>query len=575
MKDAKKTIQVLGGEKQALWAALKWSISQRFDYWCQLSYPSDLRPAAAWLDGELWKVLEAAVGTNIPRGEEGRGWECVLPVPVSGREGRSFANWIVRLPVRLGGWGLRSLEETSLAAFIGAVEQAVPAFSGPEGICPQLSQYLGGEESFQEAGGGEGRWQQMLENGGRIGEEFMQSWGKLRLEAAQAAQWLEEELEGPLKVHAQSAGEGSTTGATRRLVMEQLEQLRCKLLGKGLELYHDQEARPCWSWPDRGKQTTAWLLTLTGLTGPEFSEAAATQLCLPSPACASRIGEKIRGNKKIDLFGDNLRAAKLPGDGFRKRHDLVKNFIFRKLRAAGVPTECEVFNLFSREIPQEGLARIERGRTRQTMVPDFKILVPEAGGRNEQKLYEMKVISSCPTRYLRNPKPEVRAVDRRANRLQNEYAKKARKADQTYGGTPEGEIGRMEQKLLSYGRVRGLVVGAWGEISEDFKMLLQVMADKKQEELEAQTGGEFRKSVTSQLAIYVSQNRQQLSKICVQSQARLVLDRLEGLGGGTGEAARRRGRTAWLERKWDKERQAQVLAAKQGWRIRRTGDFRI
>ena len=213
----------------------------------------------------------------------------------------------------------------------------------------------------------------MLEHGGRMGEEFLQSWGKMRLEAAETARWLEEELEGPLAIHAQNAGEGSTTGATRGMVMEQLEQQRGKLLNKGLEIYHDQEARPCWSWPDRGKQTSAWLLTLTGLTGPEFTEAAATQLCLPSPACASRIGEIIRGRKRIDLFGDNVRAAKLPGDGFRKRHDLVKNFLFRKLRAAGVPTECEVFNLFSREIPQEGLARIERGRTRQAMVPDFKI----------------------------------------------------------------------------------------------------------------------------------------------------------------------------------------------------------
>ena len=371
-KDAQKTVEVLGGERQALWAALKWSISQRFDYWCQLSYPSDLRPAAAWLDGELWRVLEAAVGTHIPRRDEGRGWECVLPVPVSRREGRSFAEWIVRLPVRLGGWGLRSLEETSLAAFIGAVEQSVPAFCGPEGICPQLSQYLGGEESFLEDGGGNGRWQHMLEHGGRLGEEFVRSWGKMRIEAAESAQWLEEELEGPLAVHAQDAGEGSTTGATRKLVMEQLEQQRCKQLSKGLELYHDQEARPCWSWPDRGKQTSAWLLTLTGLTGPEFTEAAATQLCLPSPACASRIGETVRGTKKVDLFGDNVRAAKLPGDGFRKRHDLVKNFIFRKLRAAGVPTECEVFNLFSRELPQEGLARIERGSTRQAMAQILK-----------------------------------------------------------------------------------------------------------------------------------------------------------------------------------------------------------
>ena len=415
----------------------------------------------------------------------------------------------------------------------------------------------------------------MLEHGGRTGEEFQRSWGKLRLEAAESSQWLEVEMEGPLKEVAGSAGGESRNGSTRRLVMEQLEQTRSKLLTKGLEQFHDPEARPCWSWPDRGKQTSAWLLTLTGLTGPEFSEAAATHLCLPSPACASRVGEHIRGQKKIDIFGDNLRSAKLTGDGYRKRHDLIKNFLFRKLRKAGIPTECEVFNLFARELPQEGLSRIEKGRTRQTMVPDFKISIPQTGGRSEQQLFELKVASSCATRYPRNPKPEDRAVDRRSNLLQGEYAAKARRAERNYGNTAPGQVGRMEQKLLNFGRIRGLVVGAWGEISEDFKQLLQVMADKKMEELEAQTGGGSRKSVSAQLASYVSHNRQQLSRICVQSQSRLVLDRLEGLGGGTREAARRRGQTAWLEKKWEQERQAQMLAARQGWRIRRTGDFRV
>ena len=115
----------------------------------------------------------------------------------------------------------------------------------------------------------------------------------------------------------------------------------------------------------------------------------------------------------MDLFGDNVRAATLKGDGFRSRHDLVKNFLFRKLRAVGVPTECEVFNLFARELLQEGLSRIEKGRTRQTMVPDFKISIPEAGGRSEQRLFEMKVLSSCLTRYPRNPRPEGRSVDNR------------------------------------------------------------------------------------------------------------------------------------------------------------------
>ena len=197
------------------------------------------------------------MGAHIPRGEEGRGWECVPPVPVAGREGKSFASWAVRLPVRLGGWGLRSLEETSLEAFVGAVEQAVPAFPGPEGICPQLAENLGGEDCFGEAGEGEGRWQVMLEHGGRIGEEFRRSWGKLRLEAAQSALWLDEDLEGPLAVAAESAGADSTNGSTRKAVMEHLEETRSKLLTKGLEQFHNQEARPCWGWPDRDKQTSA------------------------------------------------------------------------------------------------------------------------------------------------------------------------------------------------------------------------------------------------------------------------------------------------------------------------------
>ena len=46
--------------------------------------------------------------------------------------------------------------------------------------------------------------------------------------------------------------------------------------------------------------------------------------------------------------------------------------------------------------------------------------------------------------------------------------KKARNADRKFGGTVEGEKGNMERKLESFGRVRGLVIGAWGEKKEDF-----------------------------------------------------------------------------------------------------------
>ena len=59
-----------------------------------------------------------------------------------------------------------------------------------------------------------------------------------------------------------------------------------------------------------------------------------------------------------------------------------------------LPPVCEVFNLFAREIPQQGLASIDKGRTRQTMVPDFKISIPVADDRAEPGLYEIVFSSS-------------------------------------------------------------------------------------------------------------------------------------------------------------------------------------
>ena len=46
-------------------------------------------------------------------------------------------------PVRLGGMGLKAVSETSLAAYIGGVEQAVTHFVGEGGICQQLGPILG------------------------------------------------------------------------------------------------------------------------------------------------------------------------------------------------------------------------------------------------------------------------------------------------------------------------------------------------------------------------------------------------------------------------------------------------
>ena len=73
------------------------------------------------------------------------------------RSNRTFQEWVIRLPVRLGGFGIRSLNETSCIAFLGALEQAIPAFQGQNGVCPQLVDVMGGEECFGEEAPGD-RW---------------------------------------------------------------------------------------------------------------------------------------------------------------------------------------------------------------------------------------------------------------------------------------------------------------------------------------------------------------------------------------------------------------------------------
>ena len=70
-------------------------------------------------------------------------------------------------------------------------------------------------------------------------------------------------------------------------------------------------------------------------------------------------------------------------------------------------------------------------------------------------------------------------MDSLAKLLQGEYESKAKQADRRFENTPIGEIVRMLMKLHTFGRVRGIVAGGWGELSDDFTLLLQVIADKK------------------------------------------------------------------------------------------------
>ena len=133
--------------------------------------------------------------------------------------------------------------------------------------------------------------------------------------------------------------------------------------------------------------------------------------------------------------------------------------LYNLCKWAGLPAEMEVYNLFSRLIPQQGLTRYERNRKRQAIIPELHIVIP-VGRESKSVLQEIKVISVSQTRY--QPTWEERGIDRRADELHNEYVNKARRVDTLYCETQPGQVGPIEAKLLSYERVRGCCLGLSG-----------------------------------------------------------------------------------------------------------------
>ena len=279
---------------------------------------------------------------------------------------------------------------------------------------------------------------------------------------------------------------------------------------------------------------------------------------------------------EVDLYGEAvLSATTISGDHFRKRHDKIKMKLLQLCQWAGLEAEVEVFNLFAASIPQQGLSRMERGRKRQSIVPDMRIAIPEEGNL-VRSLHEIKIISSSKTRYnpLREGQEAVRAVDKRAAELTHEYVLKARNTDRQFCGTEPGDTGPVETKLGTMGNVEGIVLGATGEGSEPLHALIHHLALSRVRVAGPQVGrrGQVRRE-EAELAITTGFLRRTISVCGVRSQAWTLLSRLEVLGPGAAEAARRRSFAKELERRYSNQRRADALSMAQGRAVVRRGHF--
>ena len=419
------------------------------------------------------------------------------------------------------------------------------------------------------------RWEKLINSECRTGSEFAESWNIIKEEVSECHRYLEKSMDlSPMNISAQGAGDGREDGTTRKIIVQHREEVREAVLRESLSR-KDRQSRQVMAWTNRDKLSTAWLQSLPGPDGfsnPEMSEALALMLCMPSPACKERIGEKV-GKAVVDKFGDNVMTQVLPGDHWRTKHDKIKMKINSMCSWARVPTTVEVWGLFSHLIPARDMSKFESGRARQALVPDFRFNLPTDLGDSQVKLAELKVLNCCKTWYSSGAGGKVRATDKRAGGLTTLYTKKARDVDQKIIGTPAGTRGPVERKLEEFGEIMGLCFGAWGEGSRDVHDLVDVLAKSR---LKAQMleVGRHDEGSNNELAQVTGQIRRKLSETVVKSQVNCLLSRLHQVGPGSKNLAKKRQWALQMDEKMRKEKKAHWLRRIEGVNTLRKGMIR-
>ena len=554
---AVKAVKLLEGESQVLWTILRVSIRHQFEYWLDLCYPSDVLQAAQKIDTLLHEVLEAVAGQHIPLREEGLGVEECLNIPVTGLTDRSFQAWLCSLPVRQGGMGMASQAELVPAAFIGALEQALPFFGGERGVCPGLA-HLVGE-------GGDARYQPLVASNSRTGRELTACWEGMVKEVEEGLTYLGRELEdGPFSMAVAGVGEGSTTGAMRKTITRAREELRLEVFEQAIALHPNQQGRGVSSWKERDKLTTAFLLSIPGpnssLSSPIFAEALATLLCLPSRVCADRLGERV-GGSRVDLHGERVILENLPGGHWTDRHNAMEREVAALCSYAGLPAEREPFGLFGHLLPQQALNNIQQHKRSQVLQPDLRLDVlaitvcptntrtPPGRGTpaappaplthdfSGSNIAEIKVLGKGVKKHYKSGTRGTRAVEQRAAEIPAEYRRKAVAMDTIITGM-EG-VGPCQRRLDELPLLR-LVWGTYGEASTDVHTLVTLLATCRVRTLALR--GE--QPSAQQMGLEVTAIRRRLSTAAIRAANTVLLARLSQVGEGSGLASRRRSRRA-------------------------------
>ena len=522
-----------GNHPHALWRILSDACNSQFTYWMQWNYVTDVRAVLGPLQHSLDMLLAASSGDPD-----------ILSDDITMQR--------VRLPRRLGGCGLRKMVDVLDAAFAGGLWRIAPRLISrlTNGSVLPVPGYhdcfeaLFGIGAFNDdATNGVGRFSGLLGGNSRLRDEYMSAFLGCRdgLSVAQLGT-------GPLSGPIQDSGFGFETKGQMKITVqrEELRKEKLTLLISALPVADmrrvafisttDSHTAKAFlsSWPDGdfNLPTDAWHMVFC------------TYLGLKVPFLKKFVGRLIGTSTtaRVDAYGMALASAKLPGDHWRIRHDIVKHAVLFAVRGMGIAVNCEVYNLFatafSPAATQHFTGPNSFGRCKG-LVPDFEFKF------NPRELGEVKGIVLGKVLYI-NRAPLVvtggssaYAVKARVQTIQREYERKAAAADTKFNGTLAGAQGPIAAKLATFGKVQALAFGWFGECSPALEHLLSRAADFGSQHLwqpmMAASQGKAR-------GILMWKLRMKIGAAIVRANAMLLLDRVAHTGGDAAAAYSRQSR---------------------------------
>jgi len=529
--------------KDCAMAALKLSLYHRFQYCQQVHLPSQTEAAAKSIQDKLDEALVMILSIDL------HDKNSYVIDPTSQLEKVDVNKKRISLAARDGGLGLRRMDDfVADAAFVSAISQCTSRFIDKQAqtgeTMPGLFQHLeplfgvGSQDQAQSFR----RFHQFTSgNRSLIGRAFQTSWWRLQ-------EMVTDRANGPL------ADDVSEVGTAYRIKLQNKisKQIEAHRLQKLEEEFNSlpQNDRRVLAWKNTKPSTLTFLTTTptveTQFGQKEFVIAACLVFGAIHPWVREHVGSSI-GNQKtpLDVHGDALGTVRIAGDRWRRCHDAPKTALMGLAKICGVIAQMEVYGMFLACMSLAGrtaysnLSREEKSR--QCIVPDIVTRHYQSGSplaTNGDQMWEIKRVHGV-LKCKANGTTEInnyycggrKGVERREQQIPAEYNSKAKMADRNFGEPGSTSV---YDHLKTLPEVKGLAIGAFGELSNNFDLLISGFAQEGAQNNSTLCGTRDLVSAKGQIAWWM---KKRLGRIAVNTAAQCRMDAMRYVGGKAQAAA--------------------------------------